>query len=51
MQDAEVGYPYNGAKVHYILDVENVELSKNIIDIFETITPVPKPRKKRTNEH
>lgn len=48
MQDAEVGYPYNGAKEHYILDVENVELSKNVINILEVITPVPKPRKKRT---
>lgn len=46
MQYAEVGCPYNGAKEHYILDVEDVELCKNVIGILEEITPVPKPRKK-----
>lgn len=46
MQDAEVGCPYNGAKEHYILDIENTEFSKNVIGILEAITPVPKPRKK-----
>lgn len=46
MQDAEVGFPYNGAKEHYLLDVEDTELAKTVVGILETTTPVPKPRKK-----
>ena len=46
MQDAQFGYPYNGAKEHYILDIENVELSNSVIAILEAITPVPKPKRK-----
>lgn len=47
MQDAEVGYPYKGAKEHYILDIENAELCNNVIGILEEIIPIPKPRKKK----
>lgn len=48
MTDASVGYPYNGAKEHYILDIDNINLSKLIIQILEPITPLPKPRTKKT---
>ena len=47
MKDAEKGFPYNGAKEHYILDIENSELSKRIINILEPVTLLPKPRKKK----
>ena len=47
MKNADKGYPYNGAKEHYILDIENREFSKKIISILEPITPIPKPRKKK----
>ena len=47
MADSEKGYPYDGAKEHYILDIENRELSKEIIEILEPITPLPKPKKKK----
>ncbi len=46
MTTAELGFPYNCAKEHYILDIEDSELSKIIIDILEPITKVPKPKKK-----
>lgn len=46
MQESELGYPYQGAKEHYILDIENTELSKSIIATLEKIIPVPKPKKK-----
>ena len=46
MENAEVGIPYKGAKEQYILDIEDSELSKIVIDILEPITKVPKPKKK-----
>ena len=47
MIHAETGTPYNGAKVHYILDVENDVLCKDVILALEQVTPLPKPRKKK----
>ena len=47
MESAEKGFPYNGSKEHYILDIENAEFSKEIIAILEPITPIPKPKKKK----
>lgn len=47
MQQAEVGIPYMGAKEHYILDIDNKELSRKIVSILEVITPIPKSRTKR----
>ena len=46
MQDAETDTPYKGAKPHYILDIENRELAKEIVQLLEIITPLPKPKKK-----
>ena len=45
MANAECGIPYNGAKEHYILDIENTELCDSVIEILEQITPLPKKRK------
>ncbi len=39
------GYPYKGAKEHYILDIENKELTHKIVEILDSITPLPKPKK------
>ena len=47
MSDAEKGIPYKGAKEHYILDIDNASLCKEVIAILEPITAVPKPRKKK----
>jgi len=47
LSDADKGYPYNGAKEHYILDTDNTELLMAVVGILEPITPLPKPRKKR----
>lgn len=47
MQDAEKGIPYNGAKEHYILDIDNADLSREIVTILEAHTPIPKPRAKK----
>lgn len=45
MKGADTGYPYDGAKMHYILDIENEELVSEVIAILEKITPLPKKRK------
>jgi TfoX/Sxy family transcriptional regulator of competence genes len=39
------GFPYNGAKEHYSVDVDDRELLCEILGILEPITPVPKSRK------
>ena len=47
MANAEKGFPYDGAKEHYILDIEDVELSLAVIAALEAVTSVPKPRPKK----
>ena len=47
MEAADKGFPYNGSKEHYILDIENSEFSKEIISVLEPVTPIPKPKKKK----
>ncbi|MCI8732895.1 MAG: hypothetical protein HFE29_01005 [Clostridia bacterium] len=46
LSEAEVGIPYDGAKEHYILDIENPELMDKVTEILERIAPLPKSRKK-----
>ncbi|MCM1368164.1 MAG: TfoX/Sxy family protein [Roseburia sp.] len=45
MQDAECGLPYAGAKEHYILDMENAELTGKVLDVLYKATPLPKKKK------
>ena len=47
MQRAERGLPYPGAKEHYILDIENRELTRAVVEVLERVTPPPKPRRKK----
>lgn len=44
MINADSGVPYDGAKEHYILDIENSELTEKVIEILERITQLPKPK-------
>ncbi len=46
MQKADVGFPYKGAKEHYILDIDNADFCKKIITKIEEVTPIPKRNKK-----
>lgn len=48
MHDASTGFPYKGAKEHYVLDIEDSNLCEQAINIIEPITPLPKPKKPRT---
>ena len=45
MKEAPDGFPYDGAKVHYILDIENRELTAQVVDILVKVTKVPKKKK------
>ena len=46
LADAPEGYPYQGAKLHYILDIENRDLVRPVIDILVQATPLPKKRRR-----
>ncbi len=46
MTNADVGYPYQGAKEHFILDIDQAEQSKAIVLKIAEVTPLPKKRKK-----
>jgi TfoX/Sxy family transcriptional regulator of competence genes len=50
MSNAELGIPYPGSKEHYILEIDNADLSKKVIDLLEPITPIPKKRKQKTKK-
>ena len=47
MKDAECGFPYEGAKESYILDIENDRLLDKIIPILGEIVPLPKTKKRK----
>lgn len=45
MANAECGFPYDGAKKHYILDMEDRELTEKALQIAENAMPLPKKKK------
>lgn len=47
MQHAEKGFPYDGAKEHYILDIENQDFAREVTGLLVQITPLPKKRVKK----
>lgn len=50
MKDAQTGYPYDGAKEHYILDIDDSEFCKEVIIEVEKVTSISKSRKKKENK-
>ena len=46
LANAPTGIPYDGAKAHYLLDVDNRELLHQAAALLEPVTPLPKSRKK-----
>ncbi|MBR7071596.1 MAG: hypothetical protein IKI29_05500, partial [Clostridia bacterium] len=44
MKEAECGFPYQGAKEHYILDIENRELTDRILPFLVAALPIPKKK-------
>jgi TfoX/Sxy family transcriptional regulator of competence genes len=47
LENAEKGFPYDGAKEHYIVDVEDSELLSTIVKEIEKVTPIPKKKNKK----
>lgn len=47
MANSEVGFPYDGAKECYILDIEDSVLVKKLIPILYETIPFPKSKKSR----
>ena len=47
MTGADTGFPYNGAKEHYILDIEHSDKAIEIIETLLPAIPCPKKKKKR----
>jgi hypothetical protein len=45
MSDAETGFPYEGARAHYILNIDNGDLAREVVAVLESITSLPKARK------
>ena len=46
LEHADCGIPYDGAKEHYILDIDNATLCREVIAVIEPITPMPKKKRK-----
>jgi len=44
LKGAEHGIPYKGAKEHYILDIDNQELSAEVARLVSKNTPLPKKK-------
>jgi TfoX/Sxy family transcriptional regulator of competence genes len=46
LKDAPKGYPYNGAKLHYLLDIDDIDLLRQVVD---ALLPhiILKPKRKK----
>lgn len=47
LKNAECGFPYDGAKERYILDIDDKDLTMKVIAALVPVTPLPKPRRKK----
>lgn len=47
MKNADKGYPYKGAREHYVLDIDDRMLSCEVTTRLEEVIPIPKPKKKK----
>lgn len=45
MTDAERGVPYEGAKEHFILDIEHGDQARRIVTLLRDLLPYPKRKK------
>lgn len=49
MADAETGFPYEGAKEHYILDIDHRSLAEKVVGVLRDVLPFPKSRKRKSD--
>ncbi|WP_324824601.1 TfoX/Sxy family protein [Sinanaerobacter sp. ZZT-01] len=47
MKQSQSGFPYQGAKEYYILDIDNSAFSREIVETMLPFVSVPKPRKRK----
>lgn len=45
LSTAPCGFPYEGAKEHYVLDIENRELLDQLMPTLKAVVPLPKKKK------
>lgn len=50
MEHAQTGHPYDGAKEHYILDIDDADFARTVIIILETVTPIPQKKAKKKKD-
>ena len=50
MAEAETGFPYPGAKEHYVLSVEHRQYAIVVLQTLAPLLPFPKPRKKKVKK-
>lgn len=50
MTDAECGFPYEGAKEHYILDIDHRDHAQKVVSVLRDTLPYPKPKKSRAKK-
>ena len=46
----ETGYPYDGAKLHYVIEPDDGDTLNELIGIVYANTPAPKPKKPKKTE-
>lgn len=49
LEKAETGVPYDGAKPHYVLDMDDPALVAQVCAVLIRELPLPKPRKKKAS--
>ena len=50
LRDAAKGFPYRGAKEHYVLDIDDREKSREGVAILDLVTPLPAPKKPKARK-
>ena len=50
LAEAEKGFPYQGAKEHYIVDVEDRDLLEQVIALSEPLIPIPVKRSRKKKQ-
>ena len=51
MADAECGFPYPGAKVHYILDIDHRSHAMMVARVLAEVLPYPKSTSKKLKKN
>ncbi len=46
LKDADLGMPYTGAKEHYVLDIDDSELVRQVVTALVRALPAKAPKKK-----